>query len=73
LNHGHVELGADSWGGVLCSKDIADSRPGDTGFANLRTNCLDIVVILGEKAPKVLEDLDPLEHLIVNMELLAKC
>ena len=50
MNHGHVEFGAGSWGGVLCSKNIADSRPGDTGFANLRTNCLNMKVRVGSRS-----------------------
>jgi hypothetical protein len=66
LNHRLVELGADLWGNVLCSRDIADSRPGGTGFANLHMNCLYIVVVLGEKTPEILEDIDPLEHLVVD-------
>ncbi len=72
MNHRLVELGADSWGGVLCSENIADLRPGGTGFANLRTNCLYVVVVLGEKTPKILEDVNRLEHLIVNGELFTK-
>ncbi len=43
-----------------------------TGFANLRTNCLYIIVVLGEKTLEILEDIDPLEHLVVNGELLVK-
>jgi hypothetical protein len=40
--------------------------PGDAGFPNLSTDRLDIVVVLGEKAPKILEDVDPLEHSVVD-------
>jgi hypothetical protein len=56
----------------VLEEHCAESLPGGTGFANLRTNCLDIVVVLGKKAPKVLEDVDPLKHLVMNVELLTK-
>ena len=72
MNHGHIELGADSWGGVLCSENIADLRPGGTGFANLRTNCLYVIVVLREETPEILEDVDTLKHLIMNRELLTE-
>ena len=72
MNHRLVELGADLWGNVLCSRDIADSRPGGTGFANLRTNCLYVIVVLREETPEILEDVDTLKHLIMNRELLTE-
>jgi hypothetical protein len=41
------------------------------GFPNLRTDRLDVNIVLGKKAPKIFEDIDLLEHSVMDGELLT--
>jgi hypothetical protein len=50
---------------------VPNSPPGGAGSANLGPYRLNIVVVLQEKMPKVLENVDPLENLIMDCELLV--
>jgi hypothetical protein len=46
-------------------------RLGGASFPNLSTDRLYIIVVLVKKAPEIFEDVDPLEHSVVDGELLT--
>ena len=72
LDHRLIESGCDKRQNVLTFEDLPDASPSSTGFAHLGANCLDVVVVLGQKASQVLEHLDSFQDVAFHQKLLPQ-
>ena len=68
LHHCLVKLGSDLWCHILPSQHLRGACPYPPRLADLLSHGLDIVVVLGEEASKVLENLDSLEYIPMYRE-----
>jgi hypothetical protein len=58
------------WWSIFTPKNLSNSSPSGASLLELSTDGLDVVIILGLKAPKILEYLNPFKDISIDSELL---
>ena len=67
-----VKSGCNKGLDILATKNLPDAGPGGTGFLHLGVDRLDVIVVLGQEAPKILENFNPLQHVPTYQKLLVE-